>query len=142
MTEQNALINRLGFNNDGADTIAQRLQKLKRSGRWPAVPIGINIGKSKVTSLEDAASDYLYSFELLREFADYIVLNVSSPNTAGLRQLQGSEALGELLRAIGEKNLITRKPIVVKIAPDLGAERSRTNCRYVRSKQSRRYHRN
>ena len=120
LTKQNALINRLGFNNDGADTIAQRLQRLKRSGRWPAVPVGINIGKAKVTPLEQAASDYLYSFEVLREFADYVVLNVSSPNTPGLRQLQGVEALGELLRAVGEKNLITRKPIVVKIAPDLG----------------------
>jgi dihydroorotate dehydrogenase len=119
LPEQNALINRLGFNNDGADTIAQRLKQLKRSGRWPAVPVGINIGKSKSTPLEEAGADYLYSFELLREFADYVVLNVSSPNTPGLRELQGSEALGELLRAIGEKNVITRKPIVVKIAPDL-----------------------
>jgi dihydroorotate dehydrogenase len=120
LAKQNALINRLGFNNDGADTVAQRLARLRRSGRWPAVPIGINIGKSKVTPLEEATSDYLHSFELLREFADYVVLNVSSPNTAGLRELQGCEPLGELLRAIGEKNVITRKPIVVKIAPDLG----------------------
>jgi dihydroorotate dehydrogenase len=119
LPEQKALINRLGFNNDGADTIAQRLKKLKRSGRWPAVPVGINIGKSKSTPLEEATGDYLYSFELLREFADYVVLNVSSPNTPGLRELQGSEALGDLLRAIGGKNVITCKPIVVKIAPDL-----------------------
>lgn len=121
LTKQNALINRLGFNNDGADAIAQRLGRLRRSGHWPAVPIGINIGKSKVTPLEEAASDYLYSFELLREFADYVVLNVSSPNTPGLRELQGSELLVELLRAVAGKNLITRRPIVVKIAPDLDA---------------------
>jgi dihydroorotate dehydrogenase len=117
--EQNALINRLGFNNDGASVIARRLSKLQRSGRWPEVPIGINIGKSMSTPLAEATEDYLYSFRLLREFADYIVLNVSSPNTPGLRELQGSGALSELLSAIAAKNLITRKPIVVKIAPDL-----------------------
>ncbi len=117
--EQNALINRLGFNNEGADSIARRLRKLQRSSRWPEVPVGINIGKSMSTPLTEATEDYLYSFRLLCEFADYIVLNVSSPNTPGLRELQGADALSELLSAIGEKNLITRKPIVVKIAPDL-----------------------
>src|SRR3989440_279196 len=119
---QNALINRLGFNNDGADTIARRLSKLRRTGRWPEVPIGINIGKSMSTPVSEAIADYLYSFRLVREFADYVVLNVSSPNTPGLRELQGPDALAELLSAIGEKNLITRKPIVVKIAPDLAPE--------------------
>src|SRR5437588_3102166 len=120
--EQSALINRLGFNNDGAEIIARRLSKLQRSRRWPEVPIGINIGKSMSTPLTEATQDYLYSFRLLREFADYIVLNVSSPNTPGLRELQGPDALAELLSAIGDKNLITRKPIVVKIAPDLAPE--------------------
>ena len=120
--EQNALINRLGFNNDGADVIAQRLGKLKRSGRWPAVPVGINIGKSMSTSLNEASADYLYSFQRLGEFADYIVLNVSSPNTPGLRELQGPDALGNLLREIEQKNVIARKPIVVKISPDLAPE--------------------
>src|SRR5881392_4115525 len=81
--EHLALINRLGFNNDGADAVAERLRKLRASGRWPAVPVGINIGKSKATPLEKATDDYRYSFRLLREFADYIVLNVSSPNTPG-----------------------------------------------------------
>jgi dihydroorotate dehydrogenase len=118
--EQRALINRLGFNNDGADTIATRLHKLKRTGRWPAVPVGINIGKSMTTTVADAAADYLHSFRLLQPFADYVVLNVSSPNTPGLRELQGAEALGLLLATIGEQNAINRKPIVVKIAPDLG----------------------
>jgi dihydroorotate dehydrogenase len=117
--EQEALINRLGFNNDGADAMARRLRKLVSSGRCPAVPIGINIGKSRVTPLEQATEDYLYSFSLLREFADYIVLNVSSPNTPGLRELQEPVALSQLLRAIGDANQITRKPILVKIAPDL-----------------------
>ena len=118
-SEQEALINRLGFNNAGADAIAWRLRKLLGNGRWPAVPIGINIGKSRTTPLEKATEDYLYSFRLLREFADYIVLNVSSPNTPGLRVLQEPAALSQLLRAIADKNQIARKPIVVKIAPDL-----------------------
>ncbi len=122
LPEQNALINRLGFNNDGADAIAHRLNKLKRSGRWPEVPVGINIGKSMNTPITEATADYLYSFRALRDFADYIVLNVSSPNTPGLRELQGPDALAELLHAIGEKNLITRKPVVVKIAPDLSPD--------------------
>jgi dihydroorotate dehydrogenase len=117
--QQSALINRLGFNNHGADAIAARLGKLKESGRCPAVPVGINIGKSAITPVTNAAADYLYSFERLRQFADYIVLNVSSPNTPGLRELQGASALSELLRVIREKNLPTSKPIVVKIAPDL-----------------------
>src|SRR5216683_3589258 len=86
LPEEQALINRLGFNNDGADAIAQRLAALRVSGRWPAVPVGINIGKSRTTPLEQAADDYLYSFRMLRDFADYITLNISSPNTPGLRE--------------------------------------------------------
>lgn len=117
--EQQALINRLGFNNDGADVVAARLGALRRSGRWPGVPVGINIGKSKVTPLEEAGDDYLFSFRLLHEFADYIVLNVSSPNTPGLRSLQERDALEQLLRVIHKKNQITRKPVLLKIAPDL-----------------------
>src|SRR5436305_2300653 len=117
--EQRALVNRLGFNNDGADVIADRMHKLRESGRWPAVPVGINIGKSKATPLEKATDDYLYSFRLLREFADYIALNVSSPNTPGLRDLQAAAALSQLLRAIGDENRKNTKPMLVKIAPDL-----------------------
>jgi dihydroorotate dehydrogenase len=117
--EQQALINRLGFNNDGADAVAERLRKLSKSGRWPAVPVGINIGKSKVTPLGQATDDYLSSFRLLREFADYIALNVSSPNTPGLRDLQGPAALSQLLRAIRDENRKEPKPVLVKIAPDL-----------------------
>src|SRR5437899_5208974 len=104
LSKQQALINRLGFNNDGADAVALRLRKLRESGRWPAVPVGINIGKSRVTPLEEATGDYLYSFRLLREFADYIVLNVSSPNTPGLRELQEPVALSRLLGAIRDEN--------------------------------------
>ena len=123
LPEQQALINRLGFNNDGADAIAQRLAALRESGRWPAVPVGINIGKSRATPLEQATDDYLYSFRMLRDFADYITLNISSPNTPGLRELQEPEKLSELLHAIGNEAGTAPKPLVVKISPDLsGAE--------------------
>jgi dihydroorotate dehydrogenase len=121
LPEQKALINRLGFNNDGADAIAKRFRKLRQGGRWPAVPVGINIGKSRTTPLERATDDYLYSFRLLRDFADYITLNVSSPNTPGLRELQEPAALSRLLHAIGNEPAPVAKPIVVKISPDLSS---------------------
>ncbi|HEX4639926.1 MAG TPA: quinone-dependent dihydroorotate dehydrogenase [Chthoniobacterales bacterium] len=117
--EQQALINRLGFNNDGADAVASRLRFLRESGRWPAVPIGINLGKSKATPLEQAVDDYLYSFRLFAPLADYVVLNVSSPNTPGLRSLQEHDALEQLLRAICNENARASKPVLLKIAPDL-----------------------
>ncbi len=104
LPEQRALINSLGFNNDGADAIAKRLRRLHESGRWPAIPVGVNIGKSKATPLEEATDDYLSSIRLLHEFADYIALNVSSPNTPGLRELQEPAALSHLLRAICDEN--------------------------------------
>lgn len=119
LPEQKALINRLGFNNDGADAIAARFRGLRQSGRWPAVPVGINIGKSRTTPVERATEDYLYSFRLIRDFADYIALNVSSPNTPGLRELQEPAALSRLLHAIGSEPGPVAKPIVVKISPDL-----------------------
>jgi dihydroorotate dehydrogenase len=117
--EEGALINRLGFNNDGADVIAARLRALRESGRWPALPVGINLGKSKVTPLEQAVDDYLYSFRLLAPLADYVVLNVSSPNTPGLRALQEHDALQSLLAAVKRENATAPKPILLKIAPDL-----------------------
>ncbi|MDQ2825158.1 MAG: quinone-dependent dihydroorotate dehydrogenase [Verrucomicrobiota bacterium] len=116
--EQRALINRLGFNNDGADIVANRLSQLRESGRWPAIPLGINIGKSKITPVDQAPDDYLHSFRRLRNFADYFVLNVSSPNTPGLRSLQEREALSILLRGVADENR-TAKPTLVKISPDL-----------------------
>ena len=119
--ELGGVINRMGFNNDGARTISERLEKLKNSARWPRFPVGINLGKSKVTPLEEATSDYLASFNLLREHGDYFVLNVSSPNTPGLRKLQDRVALGELFGAVQAENS-GQKPILVKIAPDLGWE--------------------
>jgi dihydroorotate dehydrogenase len=118
--EQEALINRLGFNNEGAERIAARLNKLRNTGRWPNIPVGINIGKTKVVPLEQAAADYLRSFRVLKNLGDYYVLNVSSPNTPGLRQLQERGAIVELFAAIQGEN--TGKPLLVKIAPDLTGE--------------------
>jgi len=123
LSEQQGLINRLGFNNDGADAVAERLGKLRASPEsvwgWPAVPVGINIGKSETTPLEQSAADYVYSFQRLHPFADYIALNVSSPNTPGLRSLQVRERLSILLGALRAENQTARKPLIVKIAPDL-----------------------
>src|SRR6058998_3889719 len=118
---QQALINRLGFNNDGADAIAERLRRLRKSGRWPAVPVGVNIGKSRATPLEQATDDYLYSFRLLQDFADYIALNISSPNTPGLRELQEPRNLSELLQAIGREPGAAPRPVLVKVSPDLSS---------------------
>ena len=114
---ERALINRLGFNNDGAEVIANRLKELRDRGGWPAIPVGINIGKSRVTPIERAVEDYLFSFRKLRTEADYVALNVSSPNTPGLRELQGGQRLDELLRAINAER--GNLPLLVKIAPDL-----------------------
>jgi dihydroorotate dehydrogenase len=115
--EQNALINRLGFNNDGAEVVANRLAELRDRGGWPGIPVGINIGKSRVTPIERAVGDYLFSFRKVRAQADYVALNVSSPNTPGLRELQEGERLDELLRAINAER--GDLPLLVKIAPDL-----------------------
>jgi dihydroorotate dehydrogenase len=115
--KEHALINRLGFNNDGAEVIANRLAELRDRGGWPGIPVGINIGKSRVTPIERAVEDFLFSFRKLRAQADYVALNVSSPNTPGLRELQGGQRLDELLRAINAER--GNMPLLVKIAPDL-----------------------
>ena len=117
-----ALINRAGFNNWGAQAAAKHLAKHR-----PDCVLGINIGKSRTVALEDATEDYLACFETIHALADYAVLNVSSPNTPGLRQLQRADALNELLSALQTKNqelasLHPRRapvPLLVKIAPDL-----------------------
>jgi len=114
---QHALINRMGFNNDGAEAVAARLERQKSAGHWPKIPVGINIGKSKVTPLEDAASDYAASFRHLLPFGDYFVINVSSPNTPGLRQLQDRDSLARIVQTL--KTIDSSKPLLVKIAPDL-----------------------
>ena len=115
-----ALINRMGFNNQGAQVIADRLEKL-RERHGSALPvIGVNIGKSKVVDVELAHEDYRKSARLLAPHADYLAVNVSSPNTPGLRSLQSVEALGPILQAVLQE--AKGKPVLVKIAPDLANE--------------------
>ncbi|HVU09316.1 MAG TPA: quinone-dependent dihydroorotate dehydrogenase [Verrucomicrobiae bacterium] len=120
---ENAIVNRMGFNNPGAEIFAQKLLKWKNSGQWPESPVGVNLGKSKNAPLEKAAEDYANSFRVLRELADFFVVNVSSPNTPNLRQLQDKSALDEILAAI-QRNQIpnSSKPVLIKIAPDLSFE--------------------
>lgn len=121
LPRQGALINRLGFNNEGAAAVAGRLSAWKKAGRWPRVPVGINLGKSRATPLENAADDYAESFRQLRGHGDYFVVNVSSPNTPGLRDLQAVDQLCGILRALRRENA-EGKPVLVKIAPDLEEE--------------------
>ena len=112
-----AALNRMGFNNLGAAVMAARLSQ-KHQDSTPSIPIGINLGKSKVTPLEAAAEDYLNSFRLLKDLGDYFVVNVSSPNTPGLRSLQDATILGAILDLLQQENE-SHKPLFVKIAPDL-----------------------
>src|ERR671932_24845 len=155
LTEDKAALNRMGFNNHGAEALAQRLESwkvgklkdqlqvsklqveslednlpffnLQPSNFQPSTPtqlstlttpVGINLGKSKVTPLEEAAADYLGSFRLLKNLGDYFVVNVSSPNTPGLRSLQDAAQLSLILETLQQENT-AQKPILVKIAPDL-----------------------
>lgn len=113
-----ALINRMGFNNQGADVAAGRLKHLKNKD---GVIIGGNIGKNKITPNEEAVNDYIYCFHALYDYVDYFVVNVSSPNTPGLRDLQEKEPLMRILNTLQELNAqkAQPKPILLKIAPDL-----------------------
>jgi dihydroorotate dehydrogenase len=112
-----AILNRMGANNDGADAMAKRLKDTwEKHSR--TIPIGINLCKSKITELDEATEDYIGSFRLLRPYADYFVVNVSSPNTPGLRSLQGGEQLEPILEGLQRDNQ-GEKPILIKIAPDL-----------------------
>ncbi|MFA5862659.1 MAG: quinone-dependent dihydroorotate dehydrogenase [Candidatus Thermoplasmatota archaeon] len=122
LPKDKALVNRLGFNNDGADAVAARLA---RSGR-SMVPIGVNIGKARKVPNSEATADYVRTFEKLFPYGNYFVVNVSSPNTPGLRDLQSRDPMSELLRALKEKNAALSRaqgskprPILVKISPDL-----------------------
>jgi dihydroorotate dehydrogenase len=124
-----AIINRMGFNNSGAEAMARRLAEWRRIGRWPSHPVGINIGKSKVTPLDRAAEDYATSMQFLWPWADFFVVNVSSPNTPGLRQLQDKAALAQILMAVQDvnnkmasTNYLQPRPILVKVSPDLSFE--------------------
>lgn len=123
LPKDKALINRMGFNNDGVKVVAERLQKWKIENRKSKMIIGGNIGKNKVTQNEEAWKDYEICFRELHPFVDYFVVNVSSPNTPGLRELQEKESLKRILTTLQDinNNLETKnpKPILLKIAPDL-----------------------
>jgi dihydroorotate dehydrogenase len=112
LPEDEALVNRMGFNNEGADRVGERLDR----DPLPDVPVGINIGKSKSTPLEEAPDDYLYTYERVANAGDYFVVNVSSPNTPGLRELQNREALERILGTLDDAGA---DPLLVKLSPDL-----------------------
>ena len=112
LSADGALINRMGFNNEGAERIGERLD----GTRLPDVPVGVNIGKSKSTPLPEAPDDYAYTYERLAEAGDYFVVNVSSPNTPGLRELQSKDALERILVRLQD---IGAGPLLVKLSPDL-----------------------
>lgn len=116
-----ALINRMGFNNEGLAALTTRLKTLREQGVPDGIVIGGNIGKNKLTANEDAHLDYLKCFDALFPWVDYFVVNVSSPNTPGLRELQEKEPLTRLLNLLQEQNRkqSVPKPILLKIAPDL-----------------------
>lgn len=116
LEEDLALLNRMGFNNDGSDAVASRLSKLRCK-----CPIGVNIGRNKDVANEDAVEDYVKVFEIVAPLADYVAINVSSPNTPGLRNLQEAGLLDRLLAALSLSNreLSAPKPIMVKLSPDL-----------------------
>ena len=115
LKSDSALLNRMGFNNDGVDIILNRLKKYKGD-----MVIGANIGKNKTTSNENAVEDYLFSFKILRNYVDYFTVNISSPNTPDLRKLQSKSNLENLLSKIQIENSKEKKvPLFVKIAPDL-----------------------
>ncbi len=129
LTDDSAALNRMGFNNQGAAAMAARFEAAQKNSKFEAsrpmsqshFPIGLNLGKSKVTPLEQAAADYLESFKLLKDWGDYFVVNVSSPNTPGLRSLQDAAGLSTILEILQQENQGI-KPILVKIAPDLEPE--------------------
>jgi dihydroorotate dehydrogenase len=119
-----ALVNRMGFNNAGAESVARRLAEWKARGLWPKSPVGINLGKSKITPNDQAGEDYRQSLSTLWAHADFFVVNVSSPNTPNLRELQDRDALDQVLAAVQNENRKqagrgAAKPVLVKIAPDL-----------------------
>jgi len=124
LIDDDALINRMGFNNHGAAAVAQRLAHWREHGARRSGVVGVNIGKTKVVAPEDAAEDYRQSATLLAPFADYLVVNVSSPNTPGLRDLQAVPELRRILEAVqgALATIDATMPLLVKIAPDLADE--------------------
>jgi dihydroorotate dehydrogenase len=118
--KEQGVVNRMGFPNGGSNALALKIEKARAVRSYEGYPIGINIGKSKVTELDEAASDYAYSFRTLFSGADFFVINVSSPNTPGLRSLQSREALAPILDEVQKANReLGNKPLLLKIAPDL-----------------------
>ncbi|MFW6449081.1 MAG: quinone-dependent dihydroorotate dehydrogenase [Halobacteriota archaeon] len=114
LAEDRALINRMGFNNDGARIVGERLRALERR----RVPIGVNLGKGRDVDLADAPADYRRAYEAVADVGDYYVVNVSSPNTPGLRDLQAAEALRPILGALRDAGAA---PLLIKLSPDLEA---------------------
>ncbi|MEO0768894.1 MAG: quinone-dependent dihydroorotate dehydrogenase, partial [Cyanobacteria bacterium J06649_4] len=124
LVSDRAALNRMGFNNSGAAALSEKLDAHWPERNYP-IPIGINLGKSKITALEEAAEDYRKSFELLKDQGSYFVVNVSSPNTPGLRSLQAKEQLAPILETLQTANTANNrkgKPLLVKISPDLATE--------------------
>ena len=121
IAQEKAALNRMGFNNDGAENFLKTIekQKIPTPGHRPCV-LGINLGKSKITPLDEAHKDYGLSLELLAPLSDYAVINVSSPNTPGLRSLQGTKQIKKIIKTL--KNLSNCPPLLIKIAPDLSNE--------------------
>ena len=121
-----ALRNRMGFNNDGADAVARRLAHVRRTRAGERLVIGVNIGKNKATAVSEASRDYAYAARTLAPYADYLVVNVSSPNTPGLRDLQAVQKLRPILEAtiLARNEVATSRgpvPVLVKISPDISA---------------------
>jgi dihydroorotate dehydrogenase len=117
LPRERALINRMGFPSDGMDVVAARLERLKATGRWPTIPVAINLGKNKDTTAEAAHEDYALLARRFAPFADWLVVNVSSPNTPGLRALQASGPLRQILQAT--RAAAPGRPVVLKLSPDL-----------------------
>ena len=117
LVDEQGIINRMGFNNHGSAALADRLQKTQDAGLWPTIPVGANVGKSKITPLEAAGEDYRTSMARLHHLVDYFTINVSSPNTPGLRELQAADKLRELLETA--LPAAQDKPVFVKFAPDM-----------------------
>jgi dihydroorotate dehydrogenase len=115
-----AIVNRMGFNNDGAEVVAARLAEQARAGLRPPIPLGVSVGKNADTPLEKAADDYATAAAAVAPVADFVSINVSSPNTAGLRSLQTAAVLRNLVRSV--RAVIAGKPLFVKVAPELTGE--------------------
>lgn len=127
-----AIVNRLGFSSEGAEVVAARLAAWRARGAWPDVPVGINLGKSADVPLAEAAGDYLEGLRRLVDHADYLVVNVSSPNTPGLRDLQDADRLRELLQALREASGAV--PLLIKLSPDL-TDRALAACAAIADEQ-------